>query len=84
MDLGKTHNRVIPQTMSFAQGMKICFFVFLVNCSLISNSRISAEWFVLTLAGQTLDFHCVNVRGYDRGATESLFPYFPGQDNFCP
>ena len=19
-----------------------------------------------------------------RGATESLFPYFPGQDNFCP
>ena len=67
MDLGKTHNRwrVIPQTMSFAQGMKICFFVFLVNCSLISNSRISAEWFVLTLAGQRLDFHCANVRGYN-------------------
>ena len=63
--------------MSFAQGMKICFFVFLVNCSLISNSRISAEWFVLTLAGQRLDFHCANVRGYDDDDGDDDEPTWP-------
>ena len=38
--------------------------------------------------GYTALHHAVikdNVEGVRlRGATESLFPYFPGQDNFCP
>ena len=42
---------------------------------LIVQGKGTFRYYVNAQTGKLLEF---------RGATESLFPYFPGQDNFCP